>query len=279
MNNDRISEVYKGEIWTDALQQRAQRRIHWLCAQADGELVLDVGCSQGIASILLGREGFRVTGIDIQPSRIEYACADLEREPEEIRDRIGFKVANGSDLHFDSDSFDTVILGEVIEHLAVPNRLLDEVRRVLKPGGVVAITTPFGLSPHHDHKQTFYPSRLWKMVGESLLIRSVSVVDNYFRIVAECPPEDIRESRSMDTKTADLLDDVWSTIDSDLRLNRLKVVELDKRIGALASQVDTEADKIAHQADKIAHQTDKIAHQTDKPDREDSRHGEPFRRT
>ncbi len=55
MNDDRISEVYKGEIWTDALQNRARRRIHWMCSQVVGDSVVDIGCSQGIASILLGR--------------------------------------------------------------------------------------------------------------------------------------------------------------------------------------------------------------------------------
>ena len=168
MNDDRISELYKGEIWSDALQQRAQRRIHWLCSQATGDTVLDIGCSQGIASIILGREGFSVTGIDIQPSRIEYANADLESEPEDVRDRVRFQVGNGARLEFADDTVDTVLLGEVIEHLAVPERLLSEIRRVLKPGGRLVLTTPFGRSPHHDHKQTFYPSAVLDLISDML---------------------------------------------------------------------------------------------------------------
>ena len=244
MNDDRISEVYKGEIWTDALQQRAQRRINWLCSQAEGNTVLDVGCSQGIASILLGREGFRVTGIDIQPSRIEYARADLKLESSDVQGRVKFEVANGSELNFEDGYFDTVILGEVIEHLAVPGRLLTEISRVLKADGVVVITTPFGLSPHHDHKQTFYPSRLWKLVGERFRIRSVAVVDSYFRIAAECPPPGGHASQQIDTLTVDMLDEVWATVDSDLRTNRLRVADLEKQNGMLSTQIDRQATKV-----------------------------------
>ncbi len=71
MNDDRISEVYRGEIWAEPAQDRARRRINWMCSSAIGDKVLDIGTSQGIAAILLGREGFTVTGVDIQPDRID----------------------------------------------------------------------------------------------------------------------------------------------------------------------------------------------------------------
>ena len=71
-NSDRISEVYKGEIWAESTQQVARDRIHWLVGQATGD-VLDIGCSQGIISILCAREGMNVLGVDIQADRIEYA--------------------------------------------------------------------------------------------------------------------------------------------------------------------------------------------------------------
>ncbi len=118
MNDDRISEVYKGEIWSDEAQEKARRRVHWMISQARGDRVLDVGCSQGIASILLGREGFDVVGVDVQADRIEYANKDLALESEATQQRVRFFVGEGADLDFDDDYFDTVILGEVIEHLA-----------------------------------------------------------------------------------------------------------------------------------------------------------------
>ena len=185
MNDDRISEVYKGEIWADEAQERARRRINWMIRQASGDRVLDIGCSQGIASILLGREGFEVVGVDIQESRIEYANADLALESDPARERVRFMVGEGTSLDFEDASFDTVLLGEVIEHLAAPGRVLAEAHRVLRPGGRVVITTPFGVLHHHDHKQTFYPDDVFSLVSEHFGVASAEVGDRYFRIVGE----------------------------------------------------------------------------------------------
>ena len=185
MNDDRISEVYKGEIWSEEAQARARRRIHWMVSEARGEKVLDVGCSQGIASILLGREGFEVVGIDVQPDRIEYALKELENETDETQARVKFAVGNAANLDFEDDSFDTVLLGEVIEHLAVPGRVLSEVHRVLKPEGRVVLTTPFGLLHHHDHKQTFYPDDLYALLDQHFRVTFATIEDRYFRVVAE----------------------------------------------------------------------------------------------
>src|SRR5690606_26310007 len=185
MNDDRISEVYKGEIWSEEAQARARRRIHWMISEARGEKVLDIGCSQGIASILLGREGFQVIGVDVQPDRIEYALNELENESDETKSRVRFAVGNATDLDFEDDSFDTILLGEVIEHLAVPGRVLSEVHRVLKPQGRVVITTPFGLLHHHDHKQVFFPDELYDLLDQYFSVTFATIEDRYFRVVAE----------------------------------------------------------------------------------------------
>jgi SAM-dependent methyltransferase len=185
MNDDIISEVYKGQAGTEGFQERSRRRIDWMVSQARGERVLDVGCSQGIASILAGREGFETVGVDVQESRIEYANADLAKEPDAVRERVSFVLADGYSLDFGADSFDTVLLGEVLEHLQEPGSMLAEARRVLKPGGRIVITTPFGVLHHHDHRQTFFPADLFDLVSAHFGITSAGIVERYFRIVGE----------------------------------------------------------------------------------------------
>ncbi|MBW3606280.1 MAG: methyltransferase domain-containing protein [Actinobacteria bacterium] len=185
-NADRISEVYKGEIWGAALQQRARDRIDWLVSQARGA-VLDVGCSQGIATLLAARTvgaGVRVVGVDNELDRLAYAMADRGREPDGVADRVGFVGASGGALPFADDCFDTVLLGEVLEHLDKPDDVLAEVARVLRPDGMVAITVPFGLSPHHDHRRTFYAANLLELVASHLAPTSIELVDRYLRCTA-----------------------------------------------------------------------------------------------
>src|SRR5918996_681668 len=140
-NADRISEVYKGEIWDEMLQQRARNRINWLTSHARGH-VLDVGCSQGIASLLAARAGHHVVGVDVELDRVAYALDDRAKQEPDIA------------------------------------------QRVLAPSGVVAITVPFGLSPHHDHRDTFYAANLLDLVGGHLLPQSIEIVERYLRIVA-----------------------------------------------------------------------------------------------
>jgi SAM-dependent methyltransferase/glycosyltransferase involved in cell wall biosynthesis len=178
MNADRINEHYFGEL-SDATVQRCRERIHWICKQARGKKVLDIGCSQGIVSLILGREGFECTGIDIEQASLAFARKGLKKEDEIVRNRVKFRLADASALPFKDNFFDSVILGEVLEHLTHPEKVLSEAHRVLKDGGAVIITVPYGLHPYHDHKQTYYPVSFLKLLQPYFGTDTVEVRNNY----------------------------------------------------------------------------------------------------
>jgi SAM-dependent methyltransferase/spore maturation protein CgeB len=186
-NSDRISEVYKGEIWAESTQRVARDRIHWLVGQATGD-VLDIGCSQGIASILCARRGLTVLGVDVQADRIEYAKKERDAEPEDVRARLDFRLADASALDLPDGSFDTVLMGEIVEHSEDASPLLKEAARVLRPKGVLVLTTPFGLSKHHDHHATFYVDSLVRLLTPYVSIESLDIVDKYLRVRAQPGP-------------------------------------------------------------------------------------------
>ena len=131
---DRINELYRGEIFTDETQQAARDRIHWMCAQAVGDTVLDVGCSQGIASILLAREGFNVTAVDTHPESVAYARAEFAREADLVQQRLKLVEADLASLPL-QPGFDTILLGEVLEHQSHPQRMLRAAMARLNAGG------------------------------------------------------------------------------------------------------------------------------------------------
>jgi SAM-dependent methyltransferase/spore maturation protein CgeB len=182
-NSDRISEVYKGEIWAESTQRVARDRIHWLVGQATGD-VLDIGCSQGIISILCAREGMNVLGVDIQADRIEYAMGERAEEPADVRARLDFRHVDGGPLDLPAQSFDTVIMGEIIEHAPDSSPLLADAARLLRPQGHLVLTTPFGLSRHHDHYATFYVDSVVRLLAPFVSIVDLDIVDKYLRIVA-----------------------------------------------------------------------------------------------
>jgi SAM-dependent methyltransferase len=98
-----------------------------------GPEVLDAGAGQGSLSTKLVELGFEVTSSDASPA----AVAVLEN-------RLSSPVvrADVSSLPFDEESFDAVILGEVLEHVEDDRGALAEVARVLRPGGVLALSVP-----------------------------------------------------------------------------------------------------------------------------------------
>jgi 2-polyprenyl-3-methyl-5-hydroxy-6-metoxy-1,4-benzoquinol methylase len=99
--------------------------------------ILDVGCGDGYLMSLVSRLCESVVGIDSEPTATSLAAAKLQR----FRNS---RVVAGScyELPFVGGSFDVVLLADVIEHLADPERCLQEISRVLTPNGALLITTP-----------------------------------------------------------------------------------------------------------------------------------------
>jgi SAM-dependent methyltransferase len=115
-----------------------------------GTQLLDVGCGSG--SITLGLAQVvapgEVVGIDLQAPQIERARG---LAVEQTVPNVRFEVGDVYQLPFAADSFDAVFAHAVLMHLREPVRALVEMRRVLRPGGIVGVRDPdFGgvfLSP------------------------------------------------------------------------------------------------------------------------------------
>lgn len=91
---------------------------------------LDIGCSTGSMCAVLGEHFDRVTGIDIDRPAIEHASTKYGSE------RIRFRVGDAMQTGLDPDSIDVAICAHVYEHVPDPYRMMAEIRRILRPGGV-----------------------------------------------------------------------------------------------------------------------------------------------
>jgi SAM-dependent methyltransferase len=114
----------------------------------EGDLLLDMGCGAGRHAFESFRRGARVVAFD-------YSAAELKdvnglfaamRDAGEAGTAPGSMAApaNGDALAlpFPDDTFDHVIASEVLEHVSDDQRSLEEIFRVLKPGGTLAATVP-----------------------------------------------------------------------------------------------------------------------------------------
>lgn len=183
---DRVNDAYYNRLG-DRMGRRTRDRINWMCAACDGGSVLDIGCSQGITSLLLGREGFRVLGIDLMQEAVDHARRELAAEPSEVQARVRFERMDLMSMEVGT-LYDNVIVGEVVEHQTNAVRFLRSAMRHLAPGGRMVVTVPFGLHPFPDHKCTVFPRNLVEALGDELRIASMDVSDGYVRMVATREP-------------------------------------------------------------------------------------------
>jgi MPBQ/MSBQ methyltransferase len=113
--------------------------VHWsgLDQLPAGSRLLDVGCGIGGSARILARDyGFEVLGISISPAQIARAT-DLT--PVELAQRCRFAVMDALALELDAGQFDAVWSVEAGPHMPDKQRYADELLRMLRPGGRLAV--------------------------------------------------------------------------------------------------------------------------------------------
>ncbi len=112
----------------------------------DGDRVLDLGCGVGrhvITTYTL--KNVQSVGVDLCLDDLKTAKQRYEEEfvePENKAKSFGLSVGNALSLPFADNCFDKIICSEVLEHIPDYKSALKEIRRILKPGGILAATVP-----------------------------------------------------------------------------------------------------------------------------------------
>ncbi|MEM6385457.1 MAG: bifunctional 2-polyprenyl-6-hydroxyphenol methylase/3-demethylubiquinol 3-O-methyltransferase UbiG [Pseudomonadota bacterium] len=125
--------------WVRTLKNLVPGRLKWFDRHAawTGKDVLDLGCAGGFMAEAMAANGARVTGIDPAAQAIEAARAHAESSALDIR----YDVGVGEHLPYDNAAFDYVVCVDVLEHVQDLNKVLREVARVLRPGGLFLFDT------------------------------------------------------------------------------------------------------------------------------------------
>jgi SAM-dependent methyltransferase len=112
-----------------------------------GKAALDLGCGEGRHSILLARQGYAVTALDLEPLALEKARSYLRRAGL----RADFVVGNALDLKFDDGAFDLVLDYGCFHHVVTRDwaRYRREIARVLRPGGHLVLSVFSTKFKHH----------------------------------------------------------------------------------------------------------------------------------
>lgn len=133
--------------------------------------LLDVGCGRGTITLGLADAVSDVIGVD--PDGAEFAEAQRYAADHRITN-VEFRTGSVYDLDFATDHFDGCLCHSMLETLARPLDGILEIKRVLKPGGILGVASvEYGglvlAGPHEDVLRRFYTlrERLWLAEGEA----------------------------------------------------------------------------------------------------------------
>ncbi|KPJ59405.1 MAG: hypothetical protein AMJ46_11295 [Latescibacteria bacterium DG_63] len=147
--------------WAKKRKEDRRRQLDWLqeCARGDVERFLDVGCGEGHVLIEASARGWSPYGIDISDNRIDAAK----------NERIHFIKGSIFEASFPDGFFDSVYMNSVLEHVVDPMKLLREIKRVLRAGGLLFFGVPNEDSLYNDVRQV-----LFKLFGRGELSARLS---------------------------------------------------------------------------------------------------------
>lgn len=144
-NNDEFdykryySELYTEEKYSEEMEslgyplrlRRFQTLLHLIKPKKNSRL-LDIGTGRGELLKLAIKNGVTAYGIEVSKPRINEC----------IKRGLNVKHGDAYNIPFPDEYFDYIVISEVLEHLESPSRAMSEIYRVLRLGGVVAITVP-----------------------------------------------------------------------------------------------------------------------------------------
>lgn len=122
--------------------------------------IADIGCGTGGMSMMWAQEGHRVHGLDVNEALIEVA----RQRSKDVDLNIEFSLGSATSLPWENESMDVCIAPELLEHVVEWKACLTEFSRILKPGGVLFISTANKLCPKQQEFNlpfySWYPSPL-----------------------------------------------------------------------------------------------------------------------
>lgn len=190
---DKIFDAYKGELGKE-FSEKTRNRVNWIVNQVKGENILDIGCSQGIVPIILGREGKSVDAIDIAEESIQYAKKELDLEHSSVKELVQFRVTNFMTEFDFKESYDTVLLTEVLEHISDTKNFLNKIHSLLEENGDFIVTVPFGINDYFDHKRTYYFLELFDQINELFDITKIEYLGKWVGYI--CKKGNLKEKNN-----------------------------------------------------------------------------------
>lgn len=100
------------------------------------KIVLDIASGEGYGSYILSKKALKVIGVDIDKETV------LDAQKKYLNDNLSFKIGSADNIPVESGSIDIVVSFETIEHHDKHEEMLLEIKRILKPDGILIMSSP-----------------------------------------------------------------------------------------------------------------------------------------
>lgn len=152
----------------DFVHQRLDEIVSEFAPFRKNGCLLDVGCGAGVFLSAAKKAGWQAEGVEVSKPSVEHLHSQ------------GFKVFHGTleEAKFPDNHFDVVIATEVLEHVTEPKPLVEEIARILRPGGLF-----WGTTPHGKGLSAKMIGTEWSVIAppEHLQLFSVAGMKNMFK--------------------------------------------------------------------------------------------------
>jgi GT2 family glycosyltransferase/SAM-dependent methyltransferase len=122
---------------TGEIRHEHLHRYAWCARLAGGKDVLDIACGEGYGSAMLAAQAASVIGVDIDDDTVRHAGAAYKGVK-----GLRFQRGDAAEIPLEDNSVDLVVSFETIEHHERHHEMMSEIRRVLRPKGVLVISSP-----------------------------------------------------------------------------------------------------------------------------------------
>lgn len=156
-NRDSIEHLHRYAIVTNYIKDK---------------IVLDIASGEGYGSHIMSKKASFVIGVDIDNATVQDAKLKYKK------DNLEFLKGSASQIPIEDNSIDVVVSFETIEHHDEHEEMMNEIKRVLKPNGILIISTPDKLyySDQRNFNNQFHIKELYKQEFIDLLSKNFSKI-------------------------------------------------------------------------------------------------------